>query len=37
MGQYEECVKDCDAAVERGREVRTVACKPCNPQTLRMK
>ena len=25
MGKYEECVKDCDEAVERGREVRTQA------------
>lgn len=23
MGQYEECIKDCDKAVERGRELRS--------------
>ncbi|KAF9617177.1 hypothetical protein IFM89_034328 [Coptis chinensis] len=23
MGKYEECIKDCDKAVERGRELRT--------------
>ncbi|NMR96152.1 tetratricopeptide repeat protein, partial [Vibrio parahaemolyticus] len=23
MGKYEECIKDCDKAVERGRELRS--------------